>query len=91
MQRSLCLQETERPKAQQVEAAAEVVTDCELCVVDSPVYEMDRVCCCVRYLMHETRLEVRRAWLDWTKKKNRALGDKVEKEVSARWSMKKKK
>lgn len=91
MQRSLCLQETESPKAQRVEAAAEVVTDCELCVVDSPVYEMGRVCCCVRYLMHETRLEVRRAWLDWTKKKNHALGEKVEKEVSARWLMKKKK
>jgi hypothetical protein len=91
MQRSLCLQETESPKAQQVEASAEVVTDCELCAMDSAVYQMDRVCCCVRYLMHETRLEVRRAWLDWKKRKNRTLAERVEKEVSARWQMKKKK
>ena len=91
MQRSLCLQETELPKARRDEGAAEVVIDCELCVVDSPVYEMGRVCCCARYLMHETRLEVRRAWLDWKKRKNRTLAERVEKEVSARWQMKKKK
>lgn len=91
MQRSLCLQETELPKAPQVEAAAEVVTDCELCVVDSPVYQMDRVCCCVRYVMHEPRLEVRRAWLDWQKRKRRALIERVESEVKARWAIQSKK
>lgn len=90
MQRSLVLQET-KLEEQSVVPAAEVVTDCELCVVDAAVYQMDRVCCGVRYLMHEPRLEVRRAWLDWKRKKQRALCERIEMEVKARWAIQSKK
>lgn len=91
MQRSLSLQETAEPEAQRVEHAAEVLTDCELCVVDSPVYQMGRVCCRVRYIMAEPRLEVRRAWLERWKRRDGTMGAKVEKAVEARWQSKKKK
>lgn len=63
--------------------------ECELCLVDSPVYEFRRMCCRVRYIVGEPRLEVRRAWLDRWKKKNHVFGEKVEQGVKAKWGLKK--
>lgn len=61
------------------------IVDCELCVVDSAVYELGMVCCRVRLLMNEPRKEVRRALLERWQRKDRAGAKRVEDEVRARW------
>lgn len=89
MQRKLFQPEAE-PEEAQVKSDELPIADCELCVVDSPVYELGRACCCVRLCMQESRLEVRRSYLDRWKRKNPALGGRVEREVKARWLKEKK-
>ncbi len=92
MQKTLSLLVTECEESlldSVVEVAVDGVAECELCLIDSPVYEFGRVCCRVRYIIGEPRLEVRRAWLERWKNKNHVLGEKVEREVTARWVLKK--
>lgn len=57
------------------------IVDCELCVVDSPIYQLDRPCCMVREALQETRDEVRQAMLQWWEKKNAREIKVVSKEV----------
>ena len=64
------------------------IVDCELCVVDSAIYELGRLCCKVRLLMNEPRKEVRRALLERWQAKDRSAASKVEEEVRARWKKK---
>lgn len=55
-----------------------------MCAAMSPVFDFSLVCCRVRYIVNEPRLEVRRAWLERWKRKDGAMGEAVEREVAAR-------
>ena len=72
-------------RVEDADAGAEKVVDCDLCVQDSPVYNFGSVCCRVRFVIGEPRLEVRRMWIDRWKKRDGEMGTAVEREVMARW------
>lgn len=45
------------------------MSDCSLCDEKASRYDFDRVCCTVRWFMHEPRLEIRRAMFERVKKR----------------------
>jgi hypothetical protein len=60
--------------------------DCELCIAGSPVYNFNRVCCCVRMILGEPRIEVRRAWMDrFSGQKSKWMFQQIEQELKTKW------
>ena len=86
MQKSLQLQE-ETPS--QPDPLVEWLGECELCVDNSPVYQFDRLCCRVRYILGIPLREVRQAWLDRWRQREPEVAAKVEALVLERWESRK--
>lgn len=61
------------------------IVDCELCVVRSAIFDLGLLCCKVRYILGEPRLEIRRAWLERWAKKDREASERVSAEVLVKW------
>lgn len=64
---------------------AKYAAACDLCAKDGPVYQHDRLCCCVRWLLKEPRREVRQAWLSRVSRRSRGLAEAVAAEVRLHW------
>lgn len=60
---------------------------CALCEADNGTYSMNLQCCRVRYLLHEPRIDVRRAWLArWTARDGHEVGAALKAEFTRRWA-----
>lgn len=66
--------------------SVEKVVDCELCRQSSGIFDFSLICCRVRHVVSEPRLEVRQAWIERWNKSDSAMGKAVEQEVLVRWS-----
>lgn len=63
---------------------------CELCAVDSAVYNFGMVCCRVRFILGVPVLEIRQGWLERWRRMDSEMGAEVEREVAAQWKSKRK-
>ena len=67
-------------------ASAEKVSDCGLCRDQSGIFDFSLVCCRVRHILGEPRLEVRQAWIERWRRRDGLMCKVVEQEVAARWN-----
>lgn len=60
--------------------------ECDLCRNDSAVFEFNRVCCRVRFVLGLPAREMRAEWLErWRKKDGERMASEIEREVRTRW------
>lgn len=59
---------------------------CELCGKKSAIYDFNRLCCRVRFILSLPTRDMRATWLErWRAKDGKAMADAVEKAVLAQW------
>lgn len=60
--------------------------ECEQCAKSSAIYDFNRICCRVRFILSLPTREMRSGWLErWRSRDGKAMADAVEKAVLMKW------
>ncbi|MCP3017526.1 hypothetical protein [Cupriavidus basilensis] len=60
---------------------------CDLCRAKGGRLDFNHVCCRVRFLLKMPHVEIRRAWIDyWRRRDGDTMATEIENEVTARWA-----